>query len=130
MGAPEGRSNEVRLVVPATPEFLRLVRVTAAGLASRINFTFDEVDDLRLATDELCFGLTGLEGRPGTVHVRFLIGDNRLEVEGEGHFDDGNHQVHLSDWSTVILRALVDEHEFWPGPPHPGFRMIKRCAVR
>ena len=35
------------------PEFLRLARVTATGLASRLRFTFDEVDDLRLAIDEL-----------------------------------------------------------------------------
>jgi len=29
----------------------------------------------------------------------------------------------------VILRALVDEFEWWPGRPDPGFRLVKRCAV-
>src|SRR2546425_981063 len=52
---PASMSDEVRLAVPATPEFVRLARVTAAGLASRLGFTFDDVDDLRLAIDELCF---------------------------------------------------------------------------
>jgi hypothetical protein len=118
------------LAVPATPEFLRLARVTAAGLASRLGFTFDEVDDLRLAIDELCFGLTGPDGRLGTLHLRFLIRDDGLEVEGEGHFEDENTQAQLSDLSSLILPALVDEHELWPGRPDPGFRMVKRCAVR
>jgi anti-sigma regulatory factor (Ser/Thr protein kinase) len=130
MRAPQGRQDEVRLAVPATPEFLRLARVTAAGLASRLGFTFDQVEDLRLAIDELCFGLTGPQGRPGTVYLRFLIRDNGLEVEGEGHFEDETKQVQLSELSTVILRALVDEHEVWPGRPDPGFRLVKRCAVR
>ena len=38
-------SDEVRLAVPATAEFLRLARVTAAGLASRLGFTFDVVPE-------------------------------------------------------------------------------------
>src|SRR5256886_9524240 len=54
--------GEVRLVVPAVPEYLRLVRLTAAGLASRLGFTFDEVEDLRIAVDELCFHLLGGAG--------------------------------------------------------------------
>jgi RNA polymerase sigma-B factor len=79
--------DEVRLTVPAMPEFLRLARVTAAGLASRMGFSLDEVEDLRLAIDELCFTLTGAHGRPGgTVTMRYRIGDGSLEVWGEGQF--------------------------------------------
>ncbi len=47
--------DEVRLAVPARPEFLGLARVTAAGLAGRLGFTFDQVEDLRLAIDEILF---------------------------------------------------------------------------
>jgi anti-sigma regulatory factor (Ser/Thr protein kinase) len=121
-----GKQDEIRLAVPAMPEFLRLARVTAAGLASRLGFTFDQVEDLRLAIDELCFGLTGTNGREGTVHVRYLVGDGALEVEGQGHFDDDHRQVRLSELSEVILNALVDEHELVSDGPTPHFRMVKR----
>ncbi len=123
------RQDEVRLAVPAMPEFLRLARVTASGLASRMGFTFDQVEDLRLAIDELCFGLTGAHGRPGTVHVRFLLRDSALVVEGEGQFEDSHRLTELSELSKVILDALVDEHELLTDEQGPRFRLVKRRNV-
>jgi hypothetical protein len=108
------------------PEFLRLIRVTAAGLGSRLGFSYEQVEDLRLAIDELCFGLTGANGRPGTVHVRFLVGEGALEVTAEGFFEDKLETPPESEWSKVILAALVDDHELDSGPDGPGFRLLKR----
>jgi hypothetical protein len=119
-------SDEVRLVVPASPEYLRLARVTAAGLAGRLGFNYDEVEDLRLAIDELCFGLTGPTGRPGTVELRYLLGDDTLVVEGQGHFVDDPAPVGLTELSKVILSALVDDHQLGAGPHGPGFRLVKQ----
>jgi hypothetical protein len=119
-------SDEVRLVVPALPEYLRLARVTAAGLAGRLGFNYDEVEDLRLAIDELCFGLTGPTGRRGTVELRYVLNDDGLLVEGQGHFIDDIAPVGLTELSEVILSALVDEHSLGPGPQGPGFRLVKR----
>jgi serine/threonine-protein kinase RsbW len=108
------------------PEFLRLVRVTAAGLGSRLGFNYDQVEDLRLAIDELCFGLTGASGRPGTVKVRFLVDEDALEVTAEGFFEDSLEAPPESEWSKVILAALVDDHELGLGPNGPRFRLVKR----
>ncbi len=117
--------DEVRLVVPAMPEYLRLARVTAAGLASRLGFTFDEVEDLRLAIDELCYGLTGSGGRDGTVAIRYVLGADSLVIEGEGQFRSES-KVALSELSEVILQALVDEHDLHDGAGGPSFRLVKR----
>jgi serine/threonine-protein kinase RsbW len=118
-------SDEVRLVVPAQPEFLRLARVTAAGLAGRLGFSYDEVEDLRLAIDELCFGLTGPHGRPGTVQVRFLLHPSALEVRGESGFLDNDGLPERSELSKVILDALVDEHELVADEHSLRFRLLK-----
>jgi serine/threonine-protein kinase RsbW len=124
--AQVAKQDEVRLAVPAMPEFLRLARVTAAGLASRLGFTFDQVEDLRLAIDELCFGLTGANGRAGTVEVRFLLNDGTLEVHGLGHFNEPLEHPVLSELSQVILDALVDEHSLMAAEGGPQFRLVKR----
>jgi hypothetical protein len=119
--------DEVRLAVPATPEFLRLARVTATGLASRLGFTFDEVEDLRLAIDELCYSLIGSKGRNGTVELRYLVREQALEVEGVGTFQQTVGQLTLSELSERILTALVDEHELSSGDGSmPRFRLLKR----
>ena len=118
--------DEVRLAVPASPEFLRLARVTATGLASRLGFTFDEVEDLRLAIDELCYALIGSKGRTGTVDLRYVVLGEALEVEGVGHFEETVADITLSELSERILTALVDEHDLAPTDGHPRFRLLKR----
>src|SRR5207248_5624037 len=114
------------MAVPATPEFVRLARVTAAGLASRLGFTFDDVDDLRLAIDELCFGLIGSKGRVGTVQLRYVVDNDELEVTGAGHFTDEGKPPGLNDFSGQILDALVDEHALTANGGVPEFRLVKR----
>ena len=118
-------SDEVRLAVPARPEFVGLARVTAAGLASRLGFTFDQVEDLRLAIDEMCFGLTGSKGKDGILEIRFVLSPEGLTVEGEGNFSTPV-PVHLAELSKVILDALVDEHTISDGADGPRFRLIKK----
>jgi hypothetical protein len=120
-----GSEDEVRLAVPARPEFLGLVRVTAAGLASRLGFTFDQVEDLRLAIDEISYGMTGSKGRDGVLEVLFLLSSEGLSVKGEGHFATSG-QAQLSELSEVILNALVDEHSMSDGATGPRFVLVKR----
>lgn len=122
--------DEVRLTVPATTEFLRLARVTATGLASRLGFTYDEVEDLRLAIDELCFALIGSKGRVGSVGLRYAVAPRGLEVVGTGMFEDDDNNSNrpaLNDFSQQILRALVDEYGVSRDDEgRPSFRLVKR----
>ena len=122
--------GEVRLEVPASPEFLRVARMMAAGVASRLGFTLEEVDDLRIAIDELCFCLVGRSGRPGTISLRYLMDDDGLVVEGAGHFADrANEEPRLSPLSLQILKAVTDECRVDAGEDGPTFRLLKRRRI-
>lgn len=128
--------DEVRLAVPATPEFLRLARVTASGLASRLGFSYDEVEDLRLAIDELCFILIGSKGRAGNVELRYAMVPGALEVEGVGNFRDTDAngtdpdetgQMRLAAFSQQILSALLDDYSVYRDDEgRTCFRFVKR----
>jgi hypothetical protein len=119
----------VRLAIPASPEFLRLARLAAAGLASRMGFSYDEVEDLRIAIDELCFSLIGTEGRAGNIVLRYRMEPEALVVEGAGQFEDGmGVSPALSPLSQQILKSVVDEHDLTIGKDGPEFRLVKRHA--
>ncbi len=124
--------DEVRLFVPASPEFLHLARITASGLASRLGFSYDEVEDLRLALDELCFALIGSRARQGMIELLYSLDSGGvLEVEGMGHFELGDRVPSLSPLSQRILSALVDEFEVYRlDPDVPCFRLVKRRTSR
>ena len=118
--------DEVKLTLPSTPEFLRLARVTASGVASRMGFTVDDVEDLRLAIDELCFALTGSPPHAGTVELTYVLDDAALRVEGVGRFNGSvTLPLTLSEFSERILDALVDEHELLADDGVPRFRLVK-----
>lgn len=54
---------EVRL--PAAGAYLSVLRTATAGLAARLDFTLDEIEDLRIAIDEACAMLLA-QAVPGT----------------------------------------------------------------
>lgn len=120
-------TDEVRLAVPATPEFLRLARVTASGVASRLGFTYDEVDDVRLAIDELCFAVTGGKEQPGWLRLCYAIVGDAMEVRGAAAISVTGSEPHLSELSEAILGALVDEHRVYTDATGtPSFHLLKR----
>ncbi|HMA46239.1 MAG TPA: hypothetical protein VKP11_03395 [Frankiaceae bacterium] len=44
----------VSLRLPAVGAYLSVLRTATAGLAARLDFTLDEIEDLRIAVDEAC----------------------------------------------------------------------------
>src|SRR5437660_10785499 len=75
----------VELKIPAKPEYVGVARLAILGVASRMRFSYDEVEDIRLAVGEAC--TTAIERANGAqspsqdVRVRCLIDPTRLVVE-------------------------------------------------
>ena len=120
-------ADEVVLSIPAEPQLLRVARLTAAGLAGRLGFSFDEIEDVKIAVDELCFALVGSRGRPGTLTLTYRLDSDRLDIDGVGSFSDGaDADPTPSDLSSQILAAVVDEHNVRRDGDDLRFHMAKR----
>ncbi len=111
--------------MPATPALLRVARLTAAGLAGRLGFSFDEIEDVKIAVDELCFALVGTRGHDGSLTLTYQLLPDALAIEGVG---DGNGigDPTPSELSAQILAAVVDEHELVSDGTNVRFRLLKR----
>ncbi len=117
----------VTIKIPASPAYLHVVRMTAAGLASRLGFTIDEIEDLKIAVDELCAYLTGAQGREGDLQVEFEVHEDRLEIRGLGRFAPGQKvRTSLTEFSQMILETVVDSASLEQLDGLPTFNLIKR----
>ena len=104
----------VELSIPVGADLLLLARFTAATIASRAGFDLEEIDDLRLAVDELCVSLVE-EGDQGRLTIELQRTEDLVEISCRFHADGGaprgTPRGDLSEGlSDRILDALVDEH--------------------
>ncbi|MGH2788994.1 MAG: ATP-binding protein [Actinomycetota bacterium] len=118
--------DTIRVTIPASPEYVQVVRLVAAGLAARLGFTIDDIEDLKIAVDELASYLTGVGGRDGTLQITFRIHDDRIEITGTGHLAEGESvREELTDLSRMILETVVDDASLVRHDGHPTFALRK-----
>ncbi len=122
----DGSGEQVRLTMPATPQLLRVARLTAAGLASRLGFSFDQVEDLKIALDELCFAMVGTKGGEGSLTIDYRLEHDGLVIEGLSDSLPPVSRDANDELSDLILTAVVDEHEVSLRDGIMRFRLLKR----
>ena len=116
----------ISINIPASPEYLKVVRLIVSGLASRLRFTIDDIEDLKIAVDELSAYLTGTQGRDGTLDIGFDLHDDRIDIRGAGHFSTGTKvRTDLTEMSKMILETVVDEAALEQTDGVPTFRLTK-----
>ena len=114
------------MVVPATPSYLQVLRLVAAGLASRLAFTIDEIEDLKIAVDELSAYLTGSQGREGSIEIVFAVEGSSITITGIGRFEPGHRvRTDLTDFSRMILQTVVDSASLEQADGAPTFTLVK-----
>lgn len=118
--------DKVSIKIPAAPSYLQVVRLIAAGLASRLGFTLDDIEDLKIGVDELSAYLTGAQGREGTLELRFAIDGQRIEITGSGHFTAGiKVRTELTQLSRQILETVADSASLHQDDGVPTFTLTK-----
>lgn len=100
-----GEQEEITLSLPARPQYARVARLTVTGLASRVGFTYDEIEDLRIAVGEVCSIL--LPGPEGRLIVRCQVAAHAISVRATR--SPVGTAPEVSDLSRQILLAVVDE---------------------
>jgi anti-sigma regulatory factor (Ser/Thr protein kinase) len=119
-------TDTVRVRIPASPAYLRVVRLVVADLASRLGFTIDEIEDLKIAVDELAAYMTGSQGREGSLEIVATVDRERIEISGKGHFIPGSRvRTELTDFSRTILETVADTASLQQVDGTPTFELVK-----
>jgi serine/threonine-protein kinase RsbW len=72
--------DHVQVCLPAEGAYLSVLRTATAGLAARLDFTLDEIEDLRIAVDEACAMLLP-QAIPGTdLECAFDLGAEEMTI--------------------------------------------------
>ena len=106
----------IELAVPGAPEYLSLVRLNTGSVATRMDVTLDELEDLQLAVDELCLSLLVHSTPDSRLRVRVEWDDDAIEVRcslsGPSVRAEALTEAEglPASLSQQILDALVDEH--------------------
>lgn len=118
--------QRVTLSLPASAEYVDIVRLNLYGIASKMGFSYEEIEDMKVAVSEACNNSVlyayGQEG--GMVEVLFQVSQDSLTItvrdEGES-FDNvsavADRSLHDKDLSEVqigglgfyLMEALMDE---------------------
>jgi serine/threonine-protein kinase RsbW len=104
--------GEARLDLPAQPDFVGVARLALAGIASRLGFDYDAVEDVRLAVAEAMTLLLPAEGEATARSIELSATWTpevlRIAVSGEAvprrEVDHDETAI-----AVMVLEALMDE---------------------
>jgi hypothetical protein len=71
----------VRLAIPLDTRYVRIVRLVARGVGTTMGFDVEQIDDLRIAVEELCAALFEVSEGPA-VELSFELQKDRVQVHG------------------------------------------------
>ena len=144
--APKSQIAErvITVEIPSQTEFVRVARLAATGVASRMRFTYDQIEDIKLAISEACNNAI-LHARPApgaensaptSIVVRFWPHDDRLEISvadgghlpppglpltafpTEADVEDAPDDLPESGMGLMLIQALMDEVKQPPSAEH------------
>ena len=120
-------ADEIRLVIPAEEDFRPIVHLVAGGLASRLDVTYDDLEDIQVAVDAV-LALRDDEGdltvvlstEPGV--VRAQIGPFEPDALQAADASDGGLDLER------VLETVCDTHEFESREDGAWVELTKRTS--
>jgi serine/threonine-protein kinase RsbW len=131
--SPKSDDDVVLLAVPASGAYLGVLRTATAGLAARLQFTLDEIEDLRIAVDEACAMLLAIAsdvpvlGDTVELSCRFTVTDDALTVETTVPIGSPDERLPGGEsFAWQVLSALADEVSANVDGRQASIRLTKR----
>lgn len=138
----------VSLTIPCRAEYVGVARLAILGVASRLNFTYDDVEDLRLAVGEACTSAIDRAGPKAqaeasiniacqvqpdalTVEVHYNLNGDGAPAEAAGaDLDEANVDADPENIGALLMEILVDSVDVETDPSGgTTVRLLKRVQL-
>jgi len=102
------RSGPVEIRIPADPDLVSAIRLTASGIAASAKCSVAEIEDVKLAVSEVLLALIE-HGAGGAVTVSLQLADSTFAIHGatDTRTFDRNHPD-LALCETVLAEICAD----------------------
>jgi len=133
-------AETVELRVPCRAEWVALVRLATAAVANRVQFSIEDIEDLKLAVAEACTAViqhaghgefieVTCEATPGALQVRVRDSGRAPGAQPLRVLDF--EQARAAGLGVFLIRTLMDEVSYDVHPDSgTDLRMVKRLAGR
>jgi hypothetical protein len=115
--APSGADGTevVHLDVPATSGRLRLIRLAVVGLATEYGADVDDLEDVRIATGEICTHLVNQAGATDRLSVEIRVrrgheSEESVAVDVHAKVDGLSDVGPMDELSDMVLATTASEH--------------------
>ena len=99
---------DVELRLPAESAYVAVLRMTTAGLAARLDFTLDDIEDLRMAVGEACALVLENADAGGDLRANFDLSDGSIRVSVSAD-SIGDVEPDVESFGWQVLTALTSE---------------------
>ena len=113
--ASEAQRDVVTVRLPAAAAYLAVLRTTTASLAARLDFTLDEIEDLRIAVDEACCLLLAGVAPDAELSAVFEMNDASINITVSAPSSTG-HGPARDSFAWTVLSALAGQVDSWTEP--------------
>jgi len=107
--------DQVTVRLPAEGAYLSVLRTATAGLAARLDFTLDEIEDLRIAVDEACAMLLSQAVPGASLECAFTLGHDVMTIAVTAACL-APRQPATDTFAWTVLTALAGSVEAHVGP--------------
>lgn len=103
-------SAAISAEVPATAEFVQVLRNVAAGVAARLDMPIDQIEEVRLAVTEAASLLLD-QVEPMSLRMTIRRDPDTIDVtlSCDGSVDSWPSDGVMSSWPWLVMQGLTDE---------------------
>ena len=132
-----GQPENVEFNIPCMSDYVGVVRLAVSGLATRMNFSIEEIEDIKIAVSEACTNSVQYafdQPEKERVFISFNLFNDKIEIivkdTGKGFYvdslektgiqdralDDINENVPQLGLGITFIKSLMDETDIQSSP--------------